>query len=121
MHTIRRSNLLRLLRDFTQVRISSGEPTNGTERLFAEQLQMSKSLLSHLKSARPISDAIAKQIEARCRKPNGWLSIEHVEIQTRPALGEDAFVALARETYRAADRAERVRLRAVVSAFSRGT
>jgi hypothetical protein len=111
MHTIRRENLHTLIREFAQIRIASGEPSNGAERAFAEQLQMSKSLLSHLKSSRPISDAIAQQIEAHCKKPSGWLSTVHTKIDTRPAPGEDAFIAQVRAAYRALDRDGRARLK----------
>jgi transcriptional regulator with XRE-family HTH domain len=114
VHLVRRENLLRLLREFSQARIARGEPTNGTEKAFAEQLQVSKSLLSQFKSSRNISDAIAKQIEARCKKPEGWLGVEHTEVVARPAPGEDAFVALARAAYRAADRESRIKLRALL-------
>jgi transcriptional regulator with XRE-family HTH domain len=111
VHLVRRENLLLLLREFSQARIARGEPTNGTEKAFAEQLQVSKSLLSQLKSSRNISDAIAKQIEARCKKPEGWLSQERTEVTPRPAPGEEAFLALARAAYRAADPEGRAQLR----------
>jgi len=112
IHTIRRDNLLTLLRVFSQARIAGGEPTNGTEKAFAEQLQMSTSLFSQLKKgSRPISDANAKQIEARCKRTAGWLSVESADLVQRAAPGEEAFVAAARAAYRAADRAGRVALR----------
>ena len=114
-HVTRRENLLRLLREFSQTRIASGEPTNGTEKAFAEQLQMSKSLLSQLKSSRPISDANAKQIEARCKKPSNWLSAVHDVLVQRSAPGEEAFIALARDAFRAADKEGRVRLKRLIS------
>jgi hypothetical protein len=113
IHGVRRANLLLLLREFSQVRIASGEPTNGTEKAFAEQLQVSKSLLSQLKTSRPISDANAKQIEARCRKSAGWLSVIRDEDAPRSAPGEDAFVALARTAYRNANKEKRAQLRAL--------
>ncbi len=113
IHGVRRANLLLLLREFSQARIASGEPTNGTEKAFAEQLQVSKSLLSQLKTSRPISDANAKQIEARCRKSAGWLSAIRNEHAPRPAPGEDAFIALARTAYRNANKEKRAQLRAL--------
>lgn len=114
VHVVRRENLFRLLREFSHARIASGEPTNGTEKAFAEKLQVSKSLLSQFKSSRNISDAIAKQIEARCKKPDGWLSVEQTEFVARPAPGEEAFLALARAAYRAADRESRIKIRALL-------
>lgn len=115
VHAIRRENLLLLLREFSQTRIAAGHPTNGTEKAFAEQLQMSKSLLSQLKSSRNISDAIAKQLEARCKKVDGWLSVSQATMSARAAPGEEAFIALARATYRAADRERRTQLRALMA------
>ena len=111
MHAVRSENLLRLLREFSQARIAGGEATNGTEKVFAEQLKMSKSLLSQLKTSRPISDANAKQIEARCKKPAGWLSFERDDLAQRPAPGEEAFIAAARAAYRASSGADRTSLR----------
>lgn len=111
VHLVRRDNLLLLLREFSQARIARGEPTNGTEKAFAEQLQVSKSLLSQFKSSRNISDVIAKQIEARCKKPVGWLSQARADVVARPAPGEEAFLALARAAYRAADQDGRAQLR----------
>jgi hypothetical protein len=113
IHTVRRMNLLLLLREFSQARIASGEPTNGTEKAFAEQIQVSKSLLSQLKTSRPISDANAKQIEARCKKSAGWLSVIRSDEAPRPAPGEEAFVALARTAYRSASKDVRLKLRAL--------
>ncbi|MEQ1596933.1 MAG: hypothetical protein ABL985_17770 [Casimicrobium sp.] len=113
VHSVRRANLHLLLREFSQARINAGEPANGTEKAFAEMLQVSKSLLSQLKTSRPISDANAKQIEVRCKKPADWMSAERAEIATRPAPGEESFIALARAAYRVADRAGRVKLRAM--------
>ena len=112
LHAIRRDNLLLLLREFSQERISAGSPTNGTEKAFAEQLQMSKSLLSQLKTSRNISDAIATQIESKCRKVAGWLSLTHADVSSRATAGEEAFIASARAAYRSADREGRIRLRA---------
>ena len=115
VHLVRRDNLLRLLREFSQARIARGEPTNGTEKAFAGQLQVSKSLLSQFKSSRNISDAIAKQIEARCKQSEGWLSQEHTEMVMRSAPGEEEFLSLARAAYRSASREGRIVLRALVA------
>jgi hypothetical protein len=117
LHTLRRENLHSLIREFVQVRIAAGEPANGAERAFADQVQMSKSLLSHLKSSRPISDANARQIEARCKKPDGWLSAVHTTLNARPAPGEESLISLVRERYRSLDRAQRGRLRTLITEF----
>jgi len=114
IHVVRRHNLLLLLREFAQARLAGGDAAKGTEGAFAEQLQMSKSLLSQLKSSRPISDANALQIEARCKKARGWLDLPHDSPTAAPAPGEEAFIAAARAAYRAADRAGRTRLRTLL-------
>jgi hypothetical protein len=117
LHAVRQANLRLLLREFSQARIAAGEPTNGTERAFAEQLQMSKSLLSQLKTSRNISDAIALQIEACCKKPSGWLSEERLDAAPRPAPGEEAFINLARQLYREQGAQGREKMRAALTAF----
>lgn len=117
LHVVRRNNLLLLLLEFSQSRIAAGEPTNGTEKAFAAQLQVSKSLLSQLKTSRPISDANAAQIEARCGKRKGWLSAEQSGLAAGPAPGEEAFLAAVRARYRAASREERSRLRTLFAQF----
>lgn len=120
LHTIRRNNLLLLLREFSQARIAAGEATNGTEKAFAEQLQVSKSLLSQLKTSRPISDANAMQIEARCGKRPGWMS-EAQPLAAGPAPGEEALVALLRQAYRSGSREQRARMREQISQWVRAS
>jgi hypothetical protein len=107
-------NLHLLIREFAQAQLAAGESAQGVERAFAERLQVSKSLLSHLKHSRPISDAMAKQFESRTSKPAGWMSEVHADIAARPAPGEEAFIATARGAYRTASKAERQRLRSLV-------
>jgi plasmid maintenance system antidote protein VapI len=102
LHAIRRANLLALLQSFCEKQLATGVPAKGLELAFAEQLQVSKSLLSQLKSSRNISDAMAMQIEKRCGTAKGWLSLEHLATANARALaGEDRFLELARVAYRA--------------------
>ncbi len=117
LHATRQTNLRILLKEFSQARIAAGGPTNGTEKAFAEQLQMSKSLLSQLKSSRNISDVIAKQIESCCKKTNGWLSEARADVAPRPAPGEEVFVALARAKYRQLNSEARSRLKSLLAQF----
>jgi hypothetical protein len=76
-HSIRRNNLRMLIAQHTQAQMAAGEGHMGAETSFATKLQVSKSLLSQLKSSRNISDAMAIQIERACKKPLGWLSVAH--------------------------------------------
>lgn len=118
LHAIRRNNLALLLREFSQARIAAGEPTNGTEKAFAAQLQISKSLLSQLKTSRPISDANAAQIESLCKKKPGYLSEARPFEEGGGVAGEVTFLAVARSAYRKSNRADRIRLKQLVADFA---
>jgi plasmid maintenance system antidote protein VapI len=111
LHAIRRANLLALLQTFCEKQLATGVPAKGLELAFAEQLQVSKSLFSQLKSSRNISDAMAMQIEKRCGAARGWLSIERQPAAHARALaGEERFLELARVAYRAQNGAGRKEL-----------
>jgi plasmid maintenance system antidote protein VapI len=102
VHAIRRANLLALLQSFCEQKLAAGVPAKGLELGFAEQLQVSKSLFSQLKSSRNISDAMAMQIEKRCGTAKGWLSSKHpTAASSRVLAGEERFLELARVAYRA--------------------
>lgn len=96
---IRRQQLLTLLADFVQEQVSQGHPPKGLEQAFAAQLQISPSLLSQVKKSRPIGDKLARQIEAGCEKPHGWLDQPGPAVQA-PSAAEEAFIDLARATWR---------------------
>lgn len=73
----RRSNAIALHRRFLEQAIAAGLPAKGLDQLFAAKLEISASMWSQLKSSRPIGDTLARQIEAHCGKPPGWLDEEH--------------------------------------------
>jgi plasmid maintenance system antidote protein VapI len=117
LHAIRRANLLSLLQTFCEKQLATGVPAKGLELAFAEQLQVSKSLFSQLKSSRNISDAMAMQIERRCGAARGWLSIERQPaLQARAIAGEERFLELARVAYRAQNGAGRKALHSYLEA-----
>jgi hypothetical protein len=64
----------------------------GLERRFAERLQIQPSYWSQIKSrARQIGERLARQFEARCHKPVGWMDIPHdVPAAAAPAPAEAA-------------------------------
>jgi hypothetical protein len=64
---------------------------------------------SQIKSARPIGDKMARQIEQRCEKPSGWLDEVHESAGLTPA--EQQFLALALKTWRSTNSAGRKALR----------
>jgi hypothetical protein len=95
----RRLNLLALLQEFAENLVATGTTTKGIDQAFAERIQVSPSMLSQMKAGRPIGNKTAAQIEALCKRPTGWLDMQHPDQKPTPA--EDAFIALAREIWRA--------------------
>lgn len=98
---LRRENLLRLLREFTEAQLSLGVPAKGIELAFAARLEVSPSTLSQLKSSRNMGDKMAAQIEQHAGKASGWMDAEHLGVMSTP--GESAFIELARLAWRATD------------------
>ena len=98
---LRRENLLRLLREFTQSQLALGVAAKGMEQAFATHLEVSPSTLSQLKSSRNMGDKVASQIERHAGKEPGWMDAEHVGVMSTP--GESAFIELARLAWRATD------------------
>jgi hypothetical protein len=105
----RRQNVLALFQDHAEKAIAAGAPPKGLEQAFAAMLQISPSLWSQIKSSRPIGDKLARQVEAMCGQPPGWLDAEHAA--TRPTAAEAAFLDLALAAYRATNSAGRKALR----------
>lgn len=98
---LRRENLLRLLREFSEAQLALGVAAKGIEQAFATYLEVSPSTLSQLKSSRNMGDKIASQIERHAGKEPGWMDAEHVGVMSTP--GESAFIELARLAWRATD------------------
>ena len=95
-----------------------GEPPKGLEQAFAQQLQISPSMWSQVKSSRPIGDKLARQIEVACGVEPGWLDTPHAPAGPTPA--EARFLALALETWRASNAEGRRRLRKWLEEFGDG-
>lgn len=98
---LRRENLLRLLREFSEAQLALGIAAKGIEQAFATYLEVSPSTLSQLKSSRNMGDKVASQIERHAGKQPGWMDAEHVGVMSTP--GESAFIELARLAWRATD------------------
>jgi hypothetical protein len=101
--TVRRQNLLGLYQEFVQQAVAGGGSPRGVDQDFAAQLQISPSMLSQIKSARPIGDKLARQIESHCGKPSGWLDEEGHEQALVADPAEERFLALARAAWRGAN------------------
>jgi len=114
----RRRNALALFQEFAERSLASGAAPKGLEQAFAAQLQVSPSMWSQIKSARPIGDKLARQIEQHCRKASGWLDEE------RPSgaltFAEQQFLDLALQAWRATHAEGRRALRAQMMALVRG-
>ena len=74
---LRRANAVALYQAFLQERIVAGEAPKGLDQAFAAAVQISPSMWSQIKSARPISDKLARQIEHHLKQPTGWLDAQH--------------------------------------------
>lgn len=107
---LRRQNVLALFQAYAEQALAAGAPPKGLEQAFAAVLQVSPSMWSQIKSARPIGDKLARQIEVLCAKPAGWLDEDHPDAPPSPA--EKDFMALALAAWRASNAAARKALRA---------
>jgi len=99
---LRRANAITLYQAFLQERIVAGEAPKGLDQAFAAAVQISPSMWSQIKSARPISDKLARQIEHHLNQPTGWLDAQHGQAQA-PDAAEERFITLARTAWRAAN------------------
>lgn len=98
----RRRNVLALHRRFLEASVAAGLPAKGLDQAFARKIEVSPSMWSQIKSARPIGDNLARQIERHCEVEAGWLDREDRPSEV-PDEAEERFVAMAREAWRAAN------------------
>jgi hypothetical protein len=105
----RRCNAVSLFQRFAEDQMRAGVPPKGLEQAFAQQLQISPSMWSQIKSSRPIGDKLARQIEAACATPAGWLDEDHPPQSLSPV--EQQFLALALKAWRATNAEGRKRLK----------
>ncbi len=114
----RRQNALALFQDYAEKSLAAGVSPKGLEQSFAARLQISPSMWSQIKSSRPIGDKLAKQVEAACGKPAGWL--DETRAETTPSAAEVAWLELAvvawRSTNSAGRKALREHLKSVIAA-----
>jgi hypothetical protein len=110
-HLLRRANLLAALQTFAQARLHAGEPAKGIEAAFAVQLQISPSMLSQIKSSRPISNKLAAQIEVLLRLPAGAISLAPDAGAASAAQARQRFTELAGKAWDKADAAQRKALK----------
>ncbi|MBV8211164.1 MAG: hypothetical protein JO133_14005 [Burkholderiaceae bacterium] len=104
----RRRNALVLFHTFAERALAVGAAPKGLEQAFAASLQISPSMWSQIKSARPIGDKLARQFEALSGKPKGWMDENREAAALMPA--EKAFLELALRAWRATNSAGRKKL-----------
>ena len=114
----RRRNALALFQSYAETAVTNGAAPKGLEQTFAASLQISPSMWSQIKSARPIGDKLARQIEQHCGKPSGWLDEEREQAGLSQA--EQQFLALALKAWRATNSAGRKALRSHLMAIANG-
>lgn len=98
----RRRNALALHRRFLEGAVAAGLPAKGLDQAFAKSVEISPSMWSQIKSARPIGDNLARQIERHCGVEPGWLDEEDRPSEVSDA-AEERFMAAAREAWRTAN------------------
>lgn len=106
---IRRVNVLALFQSFAEGAVAAGAAPKGLEQSFAAKLQISPSMWSQIKSARPIGDKLARQIEQLCSQPAGWLDEPREPAGLSKA--EQQFLALALKAWRSTNSDGRRQLR----------
>jgi hypothetical protein len=77
---VRFDNAMALFDEFVAQTVKNPDITvlRGLERRFAEQVLIQPSYWSQIKSrSRQIGERLARQFEARCRKPVGWMDHVH--------------------------------------------
>ena len=109
----RRRNALTLHRRFLETSVAAGAPPKGLDQAFAATIQISPSMWSQIKGSRPIGNKMARQIEAHCDVPQGWMDEEGSD-DPPPDAAEERFIAAARAAWRAANAAGKRALKQLV-------
>lgn len=116
----RRRNTQFLHRRFLEESVAAGLPAKGLDQAFARKLEISPSMWSQIKSARPIGDTLARQIEQHCGMEAGWLDEEKVD-EPVPDAAEERFVAAARGAWRQANAKGKRELRRMMETLGAGS
>lgn len=114
----RRQNVLSLFQHYAEEQMRAGTPPKGLEQAFAARLQISPSMWSQIKSSRPIGDKLARQIEAACGHPAGWL--DEARAVSGPTAAELQFLALASKAWRATNADGRKRMKLLLKELMAG-
>lgn len=117
--SVRNANALIVFHQFARERMAFGEPGNGLDQAFADLVEVNPRVWSTIKAGKkPIGDVVARRIECRTGKPEGWLDGTHREDHVswlRPDEQELALLALA--AFRRSDSEGRARLAKLIEDF----
>jgi hypothetical protein len=111
----RRHNANALFQAYAESELAAGVAPKGLEQSFAALLEISPSMWSQIKSARPIGDKLARQIERHGGKSAGWLDQAHHDAS--PSAAQKAFVELAGKAWSVSNGLQRKQLRAHLKAI----
>ena len=114
----RRRNVLALFQAYAESAVATGAAPKGLEQAFAAHIEISPSMWSQIKASRPIGDKLARQIEQHCARPAGWLDQEREAAGLTP--GEQQFLALALQAWRATNVDGRKALKAQMKQVAQG-
>lgn len=97
---VRLANTTALFEEFKSAAVvgPAGDELKGLEARFAEQLRISASYWSQLKSRnRHIGETLARQFEVHCGKPQGWLDQKQAvsqepKVATVPSSDDERFL-----------------------------
>jgi len=116
----RQRNARLLFQEYAEAQLVAGAAPNGLEQAFAKTIQVSPSMWSQIKSSRPIGDKIARQIEAACAKPKGWLDEDRDQGTSGISQGEQQILALMLKAWRATNSVGRKNLKHVLREVAEG-
>jgi hypothetical protein len=118
--TTRQRNARLLFQEYAETQLLAGAAPNGLEQAFAKTIQVSPSMWSQIKSARPIGDKIARQIEAACAKPKGWMDEERDQGTSGVSQAEQQMLALMLKAWRATNSVGRKQLKQLLRDMADG-
>ncbi len=118
--TTRQRNARLLFQEYAETQLLAGAAPNGLEQAFAKTIQVSPSMWSQIKSARPIGDKIARQIEAACAKPKGWMDEDRDQGTSGVSQGEQQILALMLKAWRATNSVGRKSLKHLLREVAEG-
>jgi len=97
---------------------ATAQRPQGVEAAFAQRLQIKPSSWSMARNGtRPIGDKLARQIEAACMKPTGWLDEPREDEQLTES--EQRFLATALQAWRSTNADGRKQLRQLLKDFTK--